>query len=316
MHDPRSGRPGALGYSADALGISQSAFTLLRDEIAARTGVYYGDDRRDLLADKLSGVVTAHGLTSYLDYYYRLRYDPDAARYWAELMDQLAVPETYFWRQSEQIVALAQVVAPAFFERRGDVPLRIWSAACCSGEEPISIAIALAEAGLLGRRPIEIVASDGSASLVARARRGVYPERSFRALPAGLRERYFRPEGSAWRVDPAVHAQIRWTTANLVDVEAVRTLAAADVIFCRNVFIYFADETITRVVASFAQGLSDTGYLFLGAAESLARLSTPFTLSEVGGAFVYVKGQASRTSRGPGADGGADVGHETVGWQS
>ena len=297
MRDAGGWRGGASGYGADLLGLSDSAFTLLRDLIAQRIGVHFGDDKRDLLADKLSDVLAARGMTSYLDYYYLLRYDADADRHWSELMDRLSVPETYFWRQHEQILALAQVVAPRHFERRATT-LRIWSAACCTGEEPISIAIALAEAGLLERRPIEIVASDGSAAMVDRARQGLYGERSFRALPAELRARWFRPEGTRWRVDPLLHERIRWTTANLVDPAAVAPLAAADVIFCRNVLIYFSDETIRQVARQFADGLHDDGHLFLGASESLTRLATDFELAEVGGAFVYVKGPDARATPG------------------
>ena len=296
MRDPGARRSGASGYSADVLGFSESAFGLLRDLIAQRVGVHFGDEKRDLLADKLSDLLAARGMTSYLDYYYLLRYDAEADRHWAELMDRLSVPETYFWRQHEQILALAQVVAPQHFARRGAGPLRIWSAACCTGEEPVSLAIALAEAGLLHRRPIEIVASDGSAAMVERAQRGIYGERSFRALPADLRDRYFSREGTGWRVDPRVHGQIRWTTANLVSPDDVRPLAASDVIFCRNVLIYFSDETIRHVARLFADGLREDGYLFLGAAESLTRLETDFELAEIGGAFVYVKGATARVS--------------------
>jgi chemotaxis protein methyltransferase CheR len=100
-------------------------------------------------------------------------------------------------------------------------------------------------------------------------------------------------------VDPRVHDRIRWTTANLVDASSVRALAAVDVIFCRNVFIYFSDETITRVTQSFAEGLAEDGRLFLGASESLTRLETPFELTELGGAFVYVKAMTARESREP-----------------
>jgi chemotaxis protein methyltransferase CheR len=305
--EPGRRRNGAVAYGADVLGFSESAFTLLRDLIAQRVGVFFADDRRDQLADKLSDLLAARGMTSYLDYYYLLRYDAEAERHWSELADRLAVPETFFWRQQEQFLALANVIAPRHFERWGAArPLRIWSAACCTGEEPVSIAIALAEAGLLYRRPIEIVASDASATLVERARRGLYGERSFRNLPPALRARYFENEGAAWRADPRVHGVIRWTTANLVEPADVRPLAAAaDVIFCRNVFIYFSDETVGRVARLFAEGLSDDGHLFLGASESLTRLATDFELDEVGGAFVYVKGAAGRAPRGLGADGGA-----------
>ena len=307
MRDSEGGRRDAYGYGADVLGFSHSAFALLRDLIAQRAGIHYGDDKRELLTDKLSELAAAHGMTSFLDYYYLLRYDADADRHWGELMDRLAVPETYFWRQPEQILALARAIAPRHFERDPTRPLRIWSAACCSGEEPLSLAIALAEEGLLGRRPIEIVASDASNALLERARRGIYQERSFRGLPAGLRQKYFTPVGTGWRIAPAVHEQVRWVRANLVDEAAVRPLADADVIFCRNVFIYFADATIVEVVRSFARGLREGGHLFLGAPESLTRLPTEFELAEVEGAFVYVK--ATRATAVRGADRAAHPGY-------
>ena len=285
------------------LGFSETAFVLLRDLIAQRAGVFFADDKRDMLADKLSDLLAEQGTSSYLDYYYLLRYDTDAQRHWNALLDRLSVPETYFWRQPDQILALSQVVAPRHFERHPGSPLRIWSAACCTGEEPISIAIALAEVGLLHRRPIEIVASDASGAMLDRARRGRFGERSFRSLPAHLRDRYFKPVGTEWQVDERLHSQIRWTTANLVDRADVMPLARADAIFCRNVFIYFSDETIAKVVQWFAGGLADDGVLFLGAPESLTRLDTDFELAEVGGAFVYVKGTATREapSTAPGA---------------
>jgi chemotaxis protein methyltransferase CheR len=290
-----------VGHSADVLGFSESAFTLLRDLIAQQAGVFFSDDKRDLLADKLSDLLAARGMTSYLDYYYLLRYDVDATQHWSELMDRLAVPETFFWRQPEQLLALARTVAPRHFERHPGVPLRIWSAACCTGEEPVSIAIALAEAGLLQDRRVEIVASDASAAMVERARLGRYRERSFRNLPSELRARYFRPDGSAWRVDERLHGRIRWTTANLVDRDAVLPLAHADVIFCRNVFIYFADETIREIARTLADGLPDDGVLFLGAPESLTRLTTDFELVEICGAFAYVKGTAPHAAKSGGA---------------
>ena len=293
----RDGRlDGAFGYSADVLGFSASAFTLMRDMIAQRAGVWFDDAKRDLLADKLSDLMAARGMTSFLDYYYLLRYDANAEQHWAELIDRLSVPETWVWRQPEQLRALAEVVAPAHIAHHAGRPLRIWSAACCSGEEPAGIAIALAEAGLLQRTPIEIVASDASAALIERARTGVFGARALRNLPDALRERYFRcgDGGTRWTLDPRLHERIRFTVANLVDLDAVRSLAAADVVFCRNVFIYFADDTIVQTVRAFAQAMPDHGHLFLGASESLTRLGTEFELAEVGGAFAYVKSPAGR----------------------
>lgn len=293
MHNPADPRARGAGFSADALGLSDGAYTLLRDLIEERTGVFFDEGKRGLLSDKLSELVVAHGLTSFLDYYYLLRYDPGADSHWTRLLDRLAVPETYFWRQPEQLVALATHVAPRLLAARGAAPLRIWSAACCTGEEPLSIAIALAEHGLLERGDIRIVGSDASPAMVARARSGIFGERSFRALPLHLRDRYFRAEGGEWRIDPRLAARVEWTTANLVAPDDVRSLAAADVIFCRNVFIYFSDAAIQRVVDGFAERMPPDGWLFLGAAESLTRFSTAFVLRELGGAFAYTRSTAA-----------------------
>jgi len=282
-------RGGAGGAGARRPSASESALTLLRDLIVQRTGVFYADARRDLLEERLGELVAARGLPSLLDFYYLLKYDPDSAAVWGELMDRLAVPETYFWRQPEQFEALAEVLLPRFAAAPGARPLRILSAACCSGEEPLSIAMALDEGGWFGRLPIEIVGSDASAALVARARRGVYGERALRNLSPERRERYFQPEGSGWRIDPALHGRVRWAVANLLDPEETGPLAEVDVIFCRNVFIYFSDDAIQTVVRTFAGRMRPPGYLFLGASDSLMRFATDFTMTEAGAAFVYVR---------------------------
>ena len=297
MTTPAGRRVAGGGSSADVLGFSESAFTLLRDLIAQRTGVYFAPDKRDLLADKLADLLAARGMTSYLDYYYLLRYDAGADHHWADLVDRLAVPETYFWRQPDQILATARVLAPRHFERHPGRPFRIWSAACCTGEEPLSIAIALAEAGLLEGHPVEIVASDASSAMIQRARQGLYGERSFRALPPELRARYFRAEGRGWRIDPELHQCVRWATANIVAPEEIAPLASADVVFCRNVLIYFSDETIAKVARQFADAMPDDAHLCLGASESLTRISTAFELVEVGGAFMYTRGPGSNGAR-------------------
>ena len=104
-----------IGYSADVLGLSDAAFNLLRDLIEQRVGVFFDENKRGLLSDKLADLVVAHGLTSFLDYYYLLRHDPDATRHWGRLLDRLAVPETYFWRQAEQFDVLARVLTPRHF---------------------------------------------------------------------------------------------------------------------------------------------------------------------------------------------------------
>ena len=286
MRERNLHRAGA-GLLPEPPGFSAATFGLLRDIVSQRTGVFFDDAKRDLFADRISDAMAARGVPSALDYYYLLKYDPEADAAWAELADHLAVPETYFWRQAEQFDALVEVLMPRYAAgaRRG---LRIWSAACCSGEEPLSIAMALAEGGWFDRLSIEIMASDASPEMVARARRGTYGERSLRNLSAARRERWFRPEGERWRVDPGLHGRVRWSTANLMDPAEAGPLAAADVIFCRNVLIYFSDDAIRRVARLFAERMPASGHLFLGTSESLTRLTSDFLLQEIGSAFVYV----------------------------
>lgn len=289
MSDPR-GTSSSFTAGNSTFALTDAAFALLRDVIVERTGILFDDLKRGMMADKLSELVAANGLTSFLDYYYLLRYDENAQHHWAALMDRLSVPETFFWRQPEQIQAVSGVIAPAHFAAYPGRPLRIWSAGCCTGEEPVSLAIALAEQGLLDSQPIEIIATDGSREMIARARRGSYGERSFRQLPPSLKSKYFERDGAdRWRPIEAVRRPIRWDVANLAAEADVKRHAACDVIFCRNVFIYFADDAIRSVVKLFAEFMSPEGFLFVGASESLTRLNVPLELAEAGGAFTYVK---------------------------
>ncbi len=271
--------------------LSDSEFTILRDLIHERTGLYYESERRQLLADKLAGRLMERQFRAYIDYYYLLRFGPGADEEWAHVLDALSVQETYFYREMDQIRTLVDIIAARHFESHAARPLRIWSAACATGEEPLTIAIALEQAGWFDRLPIEICASDGSPAAIAKARRGIYRERSFRALPGPLRDRYFTPaqEGAGWQVSPALQQRITWHRANLLDSSQIRARMPVDVIFCRNVFIYFSEEAITRTLCEFYDGLASSGHLFVGVSESLLRFKHPFELQELGGAFVYSK---------------------------
>ncbi|MFP5260948.1 MAG: CheR family methyltransferase [Blastocatellia bacterium] len=279
-----------MAFYADTLGLSDSAFTLLRDLIHERIGLFYENGKSNLLKDKLSALVIERGFNSFLDYYYLLKYDAAGESEWKRVTDALSVPETYFWREMDQVHALVNVIVPQYFSTGGARPLRIWSAACATGEEPLSIAMALNEGGWFDRAPIEIYASDASDASVEKARRGLYRERSFRSLPPSLREKYFSEARGGWRAAPGLHARINWAVANLMEERDVGRFAASPIIFCRNVFIYFSDDTIRKTVRLFAERMPEPGYLFVAAAESLLRLTTQLQFKEIGGAFVYVKG--------------------------
>lgn len=267
---------------------------LIRNLINERTGMCFDNGKTDLLIDKLSPLVIERGFTSYLDYYYLLKYDAAARLEWQNVMNALSVQETYLWREIDQVRALVQTLVPRWHAANSGATLRIWSAACATGEEPLTIAIALNEAGWFDRLPIEIFASDASSKAIDRAMNGVYRQRAFRNLPAQLRDRYFQPEGSDWRARSDLHSRIKWSLANLMEEEQIAPQSAADFIFCRNVFIYFSESAIRRAVRSFARFIRPPGYLFVGAAESLLRVTTDFTLTEVDDAFVYVKRERER----------------------
>lgn len=278
-----------MGSRSQNLILPEGAGSLIQNLINERTGMYFDNGKCDLLIDKLSPLVIERGFTSYLDYYYLLKYDTEARAEWQNVMNALSVQETYFWREIDQVRALVKTLLSEWQTRNPGSTLRIWSAACATGEEPLTIAIALNEAGWFERVPIEIVASDASSKAIDRAQQGLYRERAFRNLPASLRDRYFTKEQSAWRIRSDIHGRIKWRIANLMEEREIADLAVADFIFCRNVFIYFSESAIRRVVRSFTKFVRSPGYLFVGAAESLIRVTTDFNLTEVNDAFVYVK---------------------------
>jgi chemotaxis protein methyltransferase CheR len=271
------------------LRIPDRTLELVRDLVHAEIGMTYDNSRLHFLRDRIAPLVVERGFDSLLDYYYLLKYDPGAREEWVRVIDALAVQETYFWREFDQLRALVDVIVPSLATRRGRI--RIWSLPCATGEEPLSIAMALTEAGWYSRCEIDLHASDASEAALSRARAGRYGERAFRQLPDDLRDRYFTRTGPAeWTVAPALHQRVAsWTRVNAVRPDSWGTAADADVIFCRNLFIYFDTATVQRVVSAFGERMRYPGYLCIAAAESLLRLGTPFSLEDVGGAFVYVR---------------------------
>jgi chemotaxis protein methyltransferase CheR len=283
-------RPSALP-DVHGLRVPERTLPLLRDLVQSHTGMYYDDGRLSFLTDRLAPLAVDRGFDSLLDYYYLLKYDDRAADEWARAIDALSVQETYFWRESDQLQALVGHVLPHLVDQ-GRHRIRIWSVPCATGEEPLSLAMALEEAGWFSRLAIEIHASDASEAALRRAAAGRYSGRAFRQLSDAMRSKYFDLDQASgeWIVKPGIKARVTsWTKTNVVQAEEVASLAAADVIFCRNLFIYFTESTVRLVVERFADRMPSPGYLFVGAAESLLRVTSRFDLQEIAGAFVYVK---------------------------
>jgi chemotaxis protein methyltransferase CheR len=275
----------------DTLGIPATGVEVLRQLVHERTGIFVDENRADVLAERLAPLVLRRGFRSFLDLYYLLKYDEGAAQAaWREVFDALAVPETYFWREIDQIKAVVCRVVPELVGRARGATVRIWSVPCASGEEPLTIAMALEESGWFDRAAIEIHASDASPAAIDRARAARYRPRAMRALPPHLAEKYFSAVDGVFVPAPALQRRVAsWTTVNLLARDEVEPLAASPVVFCRNAFIYFSPESVRRVVDTFAAAMPAPGYLCVGASESLLNVTTKFTLEELDGAFVYVK---------------------------
>jgi chemotaxis protein methyltransferase CheR len=284
-----------MQYRVDSLGVSGAVTTILRDLIHERLGLMYEPHQFDQVADRLAPLVIARGLTSFMDYYYVLKY-ADGEAEWPAVMDALAVPETYFWREIDQIRSVVHEIVPTLIDTLHGRPLRIWSIPCASGEEPLTLAMLLEDAGWFRRAAIELVGSDASPAAIERARRGRYGDRSFRNLPAAMREKYFTPHEGSFVVSPDLKRRVSYDIVNLMDAGEVARHAAAPIVFCRNVFIYFSDRSIQRALKVLEQSMPCPAYLCVAAAESLLRRTSIFELREIGGSFIYVKGAAARAS--------------------
>ncbi|GAC1345759.1 MAG: protein-glutamate O-methyltransferase CheR [Myxococcales bacterium] len=257
-------------------------FSILSGLIEERAGLHYDDRNMELLRDKVSLRARDAGFDSLLDYYYFLRYDPGGPAEIDALIEALVVHETYFFREALQLrVLVKNLLAPALASGR---QVRVWCAAAATGEEPLTLAMMLDEAGALGR--VRILASDVSERALAVARRGEFGPRSARALPPEVVGRWLERRGDRIVAPRRLLEAIEWRRINLVDGVSAQE-GAFDAIVCRNVLIYFRDETVLRVVASVVQRLRPGGLLLVGASESLLRYGTSLSCEEHGGAFFY-----------------------------
>lgn len=276
--------------------LAPPVFSILSALVEERLGLHHGPNDIDVFATKVLARMEEAGFHSALDYYYFLRYDPASQREFEALTDALVVGETYFFREVEPLrAALEHVVRPRI-ESAGAA--RIWCTACATGEEPLSIAMLLADAGLLDR--CEIVATDVSERAIRRARANVFGTRSTRVISAPLpgvwseelaatSAHWLRPVSDGVGVDPLLHAAVDFRQFNLMDQTKEEPFGLFDLVVCRNVLIYFDDATVRTVVEGLSRSLRPDGKLLVGASESLLRFGTMLHCEERGGAFFYAK---------------------------
>jgi chemotaxis protein methyltransferase CheR len=272
------------------LELPDDVFRLVRDAIYRRTGIWFTDASRYLLQKRLSPRARELSFDSLQKYFYFLQYDPRADGEFDVIYDLVTTNETYFFREPAQFTAFVEEIVPELVSAKAVKKIRVWSAGCSSGEEPYSIAMLLQEAGWFDRASFEIFASDLNQQVLARARKGHYREAAFRSTDPTLREKYFaRQADGSWHIADSIRNRVSFGRVNLYDEARVALLGSLDVIFCRNVIIYFDDASKKSVVRNFYNRLLDGGYLLLGHSESLISLSTEFKLKHLKNDMVYQK---------------------------
>lgn len=251
--------------------ISESEFQALRDLIRERFGIFYDDTKLFLLQSRLNTRLIKVRADDFGAYYKYLTTAANRDEEWAELASVLSNNETYFFRERAQLDVLATDVLSEALRTGGR--LRVWSAACSTGEEPYTIAMMLLETRRIAASNVSIQATDLSPRALEKANTAFYRELSFRATPPEMVQRYFRPFETGFFLNDDVKRMVNFSRLNLLDEASVVGTGTHDAIFCRNVLIYFDKPTQKRVVEAFARALRPNGYLFLGHAESIMRVT-------------------------------------------
>ena len=264
-------------------------YRLLADMIRARSGIDFTESNRFLLESRVQQRVEELRIESPRVYLQRLRYSGDETEF-DHLLDRVTNPETYFFREAEQLAAFSEDLLPEWEDAPPPGALRIWSAGCASGEEPFTVAMLLEEKGFFARHSVEIFGSDISTASLARGRAGIFRENAFRQTSDERRARFFEPEGPGrFRIREEIRNRVSFGRLNLIEPARLAALPRFHVIFCRNVLIYLDDPSKRSVVASLYERLLPGGHLFLGRVESLVAFSTGFRLRHLPHDLVYRK---------------------------
>ncbi len=285
-------------YTEPEVKMTEEEFRLVRDLIYNHCGIYFDNDSKFLLDKRLARRLVCHNLPGFREYYHFLRYDRNKDQELSDIMDVLTTNETYFFREAFQLKAFTDEIFPELLEMRkknGERKIRIWSAGCSTGEEPYTIAMLLLENGLLKDNSVEIIGTDISHRVVQHARKAVYGKSSFRATDETYIHRYFKEQDCSFKVYDRVRELVTISHLNLLDQNRIALLGKMDIIFCRNVIIYFDQLAKKRVIEVFYKSLREGGYLLLGHSESLMNISTAFTLKHLKNDMVYQKLDASST---------------------
>lgn len=273
-------------------------FRLIRDFIRNYCGIYFDDKSKYILERRLNRRLKVNHLKDFREYYRLLMYDKNRDKELREIIDVLTVNETYFFRERNQLTAFSEEIIPELKKKKKDKKkINIWSAGCSTGEEPYSISILMLEKGGFSDWDVNILGSDISQRVLRVAREGIYKKNSFRATDPYFIKSYFQEQQNGdQRILDKVKKLVNFNCLNLLDSLRVRLIGKMDVIFFRNVLIYFDKDTRKKVIENLFNLLREGGYLLLGHTESLISISTDFELKHLKNDMVYQKPEKSQDS--------------------
>jgi chemotaxis protein methyltransferase CheR len=268
--------------------MSEEDFRLLRDLIHGHCGIWFREDMRYLLERRLAPRLQLRGLTGYAEYHRFVRFDPRGMEELDEATDLLTTNETYFYREPQQLRAFQKELVPALARGgAGERRLRILSAGCSTGEEAYTIAIMLKASGLFRGWDVQVMGVDISRRCLARAEAGAYGEHAFRSAEGEGLRRWFHLRDGKWVVDASVRQLVRFAPGNLLHERGLASVGQVDLVFCRNVMIYFDVAARRRALQQLHQKLRPGGWLLLGHSESLLNVTADFELVHLTDDLVY-----------------------------
>jgi len=282
--------------------MDQEEFVMIRDFIHEKSGIFFAENKMYLVKNRLVKRMAELDMKTYRDYFYHVKYDTSMKEF-RQLMNLMTTNETSFYRNEPQLLSFSDEVLSLILEQkqnnRGSKSLKIWSAGCSTGEEPYTLAMIILEkfTSLTGWN-VEIIANDISEQTLHKARQGEYSGITLRNVAPGCLNRFFTKAGEAYRVNPEIKALVKFSHMNLNDPRMVSMHANFDVIFCRNVMIYFSDEVKKQLVRGFFNALNPGGYFYIGHSETLHGISKAFKLVYFKNALVYQKETPKTAARG------------------
>lgn len=266
--------------------ISPADYDAFKSFLQQACGILLGSGKEYLVSSRLSGVMKEAGVASLGELLKQIK-SPVHSRLKVKVIDAMTTNETFWFRDIGHYILLKETILPDLNRQRGGA-IRIWSAACSSGQEPYNISMIVDEyESLKGRgRQVQIQATDISSKVLDEARTGVYCGLSVeRGLTTEQQRRFFIPKGECLEVKPEIKRRVSFKPMNLA--ENYQLMGRFDVIFCRNVLIYFSNELKKDIVERMANILNPGGYLFLGSTESINQLTNRFEMKVGHGGISY-----------------------------